>query len=371
MKFFRVERNTSLLMLVAAVAGLVWANSPLWLGLDQLRNFTFGLGAIQFTLEGWIDNFGIPAFFFLVGLELKREFSSGVLSKPKAVLVPGLAAIFGVALPALVYLAIAGANATAAAGWPIPTATDVTFSLAILLIFGKTLPTAARTFLLSFAVIDDLVAIAIITVLFLGSPSPVSLAWAAGSAVLFAGLVRTKPNHFWKLVVFLLVGLAAMLALYFTVISGMQSSVMGVVLGLLVPAKFTKQTQEALHPWIATLVLPLFALFAVGVNLGQGNIFGEPVFWAVMTRPISKFLGVLSGGLLGKRISGEFRDLSTSVLARVAILAGIGFTISLLVARLTFGLEPAYQTAAVAGTLIATLISASVAALALVRAHRA
>jgi NhaA family Na+:H+ antiporter len=109
----------------------------------------------------------------------------------------------------------------------------------------------------------------------------------------------------------------------------------------------------------------------VGVNLGQGNLLGEPVFWAVMTRPVSKFLGVLSGGLLGKRISGEFRELSTSVLARVAILAGIGFTISLLVARLTFGLEPAMQTAAVAGTLLATLVSASIGALALVRAHRA
>jgi NhaA family Na+:H+ antiporter len=371
MKFFRVERNTSLLMVLAAVAGLAWANSPLWLGLDQLRNLTFGISSIQFTLEGWIYNFGIPAFFFLVGLELKREFTSGVLRKPRAVLVPGLAALLGVILPALTYLVVAGGDSTAATGWPIPTATDVTFSLAVLLIFGKTLPPVARTFLLSFAVIDDLVAITIITVLFLGNPGPVSLAWAVAYALMFAALVRISSSSFWKLGICLLAGFAALLALYFTVISGMQASVMGVVLGLLVPARFTKQIQEALHPWIATLVLPLFALFAVGVNLGQGNLLGEPVFWAVMTRPVSKFLGVLSGGLLGKRISGEFRELSTSVLARVAILAGIGFTISLLVARLTFGLEPAMQTAAVAGTLLATLVSASIGALALVRAHRA
>jgi len=371
MKFFRVERNTSLLMVLAAVAVLAWANSPLWLGLDQLRNLTFGISSIQFTLEGWIYNFGIPAFFFLVGLELKREFTSGGLRKPRAVLVPGLAALLGVILPALTYLVVAGGDSTAATGWPIPTATDVTFSLAVLLIFGKTLPPVARTFLLSFAVIDDLVAITIITVLFLGNPGPVSLAWAVAYALMFAALVRISSSSFWKLGICLLAGFAALLALYFTVISGMQASVMGVVLGLLVPARFTKQIQEALHPWIATLVLPLFALFAVGVNLGQGNLLGEPVFWAVMTRPVSKFLGVLSGGLLGKRISGEFRELSTSVLARVAILAGIGFTISLLVARLTFGLEPAMQTAAVAGTLLATLVSASIGALALVRAHRA
>jgi NhaA family Na+:H+ antiporter len=371
MKFFRVERNTSVLMIFAAVVGLIWANSPAWLGLDQFRNLTFGAGLAQFTLEGGIYNFGIPAFFFLVGLELKREFTVGALRKPKALVVPGLAALLGVALPAVTYLLVAGSNATAASGWPIPTATDVTFSLAILLIFGKRLPPISRTFLLSFAVIDDLIAIAIITALFLGSPSPITLGWAAFYALAFTALVRVPHGRVAKILVIPLACFAAALAIYCTVQSGMQSSVMGVLLGLLVPAKHTKKIQDSLHPWIATMVLPLFALLAVGVNLGQVNLLIQPVFWAVLTRPIAKFLGVFTGGFLGKRISGEFRNLSTKVLASVATLAGIGFTISLLVANLTFTLEPALHTAAVAGTLIATLVSAVVGSLALVRAHRA
>jgi NhaA family Na+:H+ antiporter len=370
MRFFRVERNASLLMLLSALAGLIWANSPFWLALDEFKNTTFGLRNVSFTFEGWVYNFGIPVFFFLVGLELKREFTQGVLSSPKAVLVPGFAALFGVVMPALAYLAVVGPDRTAAAGWPIPTATDVTFSLAILLIFGKSLPPVARTFLLSFAVIDDLIAIGVITVLFLGSPNLNSLAWAAGCALLFTVVARIPATGSWRIAELILGTAAAILAIYFTVVSGMQASIMGVALGLLVPGARTKRIQDVLHPWVATLVLPVFALLAVGVNLGNVNVLTQAVFWAIMTRPIAKFLGVFFGGMLGKLVTGGFSDLTPRLLARVATLAGIGFTISLLVAKLTFGLEPAMQTAAVAGTLLATLISAVIGALALVRAHR-
>lgn len=359
-------------MLLAAVAGLVWANSPVWLGLETLKSITFGFADATFTLEGWVYNFGIPTFFFLVGLELKREFTSGALKKPKALLVPGLAAVWGVLLPAAAYLLVtAGSGATAAvAGWPIPTATDVTFSLAVLMLFGKALPTVARTFLLSFAVIDDLIAIGIITVLFLGSPNSANLAAVFAYATAFAFVLKIRSHGWLLLTIRAAAVVLAILALYNAVTSGMQASVIGVVLGLLVPAAQTQKIQESLHPWVAALVLPLFALFAVGVNLGDINVFTQAIFWAVMTRPLAKFAGVFIGGLLGQRISGEFKELNPATLARVSVLAGIGFTISLLVAKLTFSLEPTLLISAVAATLLATSVSAIAGALALVRAHR-
>jgi NhaA family Na+:H+ antiporter len=357
-------------MILAAVAGLVWANSPLRLGLETLKTMTFGFPFATFTLEGWVYDFGIPAFFFLVGLELKREFTSGALKNPRALLVPGLAAFFGVALPAATYLLVTAGDGTARSGWPIPTATDVTFSLAVLLLFGKSLPTMARTFLLSFAVIDDLIAIGIITVLFLGSPNPINLAAVIAYSTGFAFLLNFRVNGWLKWAMRSAAAVCAILALYNAVTSGMQASVIGVVLGLLVPAAQTHKLQEILHPWVAALVLPLFALFAVGVNLGGTNVFTHVIFWAVMTRPAAKFAGVFIGGHLGQRLSGEFKELNPSTLARVSVLAGIGFTISLLVAKLTFSLEPALLISAVAATLLATLVSATGGALALVRAHR-
>ncbi len=357
-------------MLLAAIAGLVWANSPLWLGLEAFKSMTFGFADATYTLEGWVYNFGIPAFFFLVGLELKREFTFGALKRPTALLVPGFAAVCGVVLPAAAFLFVTAGAGTASSGWPIPTATDVTFSLAILMLFGKSLPPIARTFLLSFAVIDDLIAIGIITVLFLGSPNPANLAGVIAYATAFVFVLKLRMHGRLLWAIRASAVILAILALYNAVTSGMQASVIGVVLGLLVPATQTQKVQETLHPWVAGLVLPLFALFAVGVNLGVMNVFTQTIFWAVMTRPLAKFAGVFLGGLLGQRISGEFKELGLSTLARVSVLAGIGFTISLLVAKLTFSLEPNLLISAVAATLVATLVSATAGALALVRAHR-
>lgn len=370
MNFFRVERNTSMLVVAAAFVGLIWANSPFWTGLDEFRNFTLGAGPVSFTLEGWVTNFGIPVFFFLVGLELKRELTDGVLREKSAILVPGLAAVFGVVVPAAFFLLVTAGNPDATAGWPIPTATDVTFSLAVLMIFGNRLPKVARTFLLSFAVIDDLIAIGIITVLFLGDPNPLDLAYAVAFTTAFAFITKIQASGaaLWALRCLSLA--FAGLALYNTVVSGMQASVVGLILGLLVPAISAKKLQELLHPWVAVLVLPLFALFAVGVNLGNIDVFGQPVFWAIMTRPLGKFIGVYAGGTLGKKLSGQFAELDWKTLAKVSVLAGIGFTISLLVANLTFALQQAMLISAVTATLIATLVSSILGALALVRAHR-
>lgn len=371
MEFFKVEKNAALVLLVAAALGLALANLGGFLALDAIKSWTPYAMPLTLTFEGWIYNFGLPAFFFLVGLELKRELVGGALSPIKNALVPLLAAVFGVCIPALAYLLVTGMNTDASAGWAIPTATDVTFALAVFVAFGKTLPRSARSFLLAFAVIDDVIAVVIVSLLFTGPLSVlglvyVGLALAAFFLVHRSKLLQSVPGLWiaWHVLI-------AFGALYAAMANGIQPTLIGLALGLIIRADRTERLQTVLHPWVSFGVLPVFAFMAAGVTIGDvGSVILDSVFLAVLIRPLGKFVGIWAGAEVGKKILRGQEQLSTRQIIPVAALGGIGFTVALLVAKYSFTLEPGHLNAAILATFIATAISAVVAAV-LLRRHGA
>jgi NhaA family Na+:H+ antiporter len=366
MKFWRVEANAAYALIAAALLGILVANSPLSGALDAFRNVDVSFIGTTFTLEGWIYSFGLPVFFFLVGLELKRELRVGELSPIKRAVVPALAASLGVAFPALAYLAVVGVGNPISAGWAIPTATDVTFALAAFAIFGKTLPQSARSFLLAYAVIDDLIAVLIIAALFSEPIQPEYFALVIVWVALFALAARSQRLASRGWIQAALMVATGVGAIYFTNVNGLQPTLTAVVLGLLVPTTRTQRIQDAIHPLVSFTVMPLFALFAAGVSLGELNLAASAVFWAIMLRPVGKMLGITLGAELGKRLIGGMPTLPTEAIVPTALLGGAGFTVALLVAKYSFTLMPGAQMAAVAATFIATAISLVAGAIALI-----
>ena len=371
MEFFKVEKNAALVLLVAAALGLALANLGGFLALDAIKSWTPYAMPLTLTFEGWIYNFGLPAFFFLVGLELKRELVGGALSPIKNALVPLLAAVFGVCIPALAYLLVTGINTDASAGWAIPTATDVTFALAVFVAFGKALPRSARSFLLAFAVIDDVIAVVIVSLLFTGPLSALGLVYVGVALAAFflvhrSKLLQSVPGLWiaWHVLI-------AFGALYAAMANGIQPTLIGLALGLIIRADRTERLQTVLHPWVSFGVLPVFAFMAAGVTIGDvGSVILDSVFLAVLIRPLGKFVGIWAGAEVGKKILRGQEQLSTSQIIPVAALGGIGFTVALLVAKYSFTLEPGHLNAAILATFLATAISAVVAAV-LLRRHGA
>ena len=373
MNFFKVERNLAVLLLLASMAGLAIANLGGLQGLEAFETINLGFPGLNLTLQGWIYNFGIPSFFALIGLELRREFHSGVFQDRKATLAPVLAAVFGVFVPAAMYLAVTGANSPESAGWPIPTATDVTFALAVYMLFGKKLPRSARVFLLAFAIIDDVIGILIITCLYSGAISLGPALLALSLLMAFAGLgivLNRDGNAIRRALLGAVMVCVAVLTIDQTLAAGIQPTIAGVLLGLLVPVKIGPRIENALHPWIAGLVLPTFALMAAGVPIVFSSALQEPVFWAILTRPIGKVLGITLGAYIAYRAVGPIKDLPLKTVFRVSFLGGIGFTVSLLFCQISFTLQPGVRSAATAATLLAAVISATAGAIALTLPRR-
>lgn len=362
MKFWKVEANAAYALLGFALLGLLLANTGAAQALDSFRNFDLSLLGSTFTVEGWIHEYGIPAFFFLVGLELKRELTIGELSPIKRSVVPALAATFGVALPALTYLCVVGFGSELATGWAVPTATDVTFALAAFTVAGKALPQSARSFLLGYAVIDDLIAVLIIATLFSAPPQPVQFALWLVTTAAFVGIANTKwllRLRWTRPVLLMLIGIAAV---HFTITSGLQPTLTAVVLGLAIPSLQTQRLQDAIHPFVSFTVMPLFALFACGVTFGAANLVASAAFWAVLIRPIGKLIGITLGAELGKKLIGGMPELPLKAVLPTALLGGAGFTVALLVAKYAFTLNPEAEMAAVAATFIASAASLLAAA---------
>ena len=365
MKFWRVEANAAYALVAAAILGILAANTPLIGVLDAVRNVDVIFIGARFTLEGWIYSFGLPVFFFLVGLELKRELRVGELSPIKRAVVPALAATLGVAFPALAYLSVVGGGNPISAGWAIPTATDVTFALAAFTIFGKALPQSARSFLLAYAVIDDLIAVLIIAALFSEPIQPEYFALVIVWVALFALAARSKRLATRGWIQAALMVATGVGAIYFTNVNGLQPTLTAVILGLLVPTTRTQRIQDAIHPLVSFTVMPLFALFAAGVGFGGFEVGSSPVFWAVLLRPVGKLIGITLGAELGKRLIGGMPNLPLRAIVPAALLGGAGFTVALLVSKYAFTLDPAAQLAAVAATFIATAVSLVASGLAL------
>lgn len=371
----RQETAGGALILVAAAVALIWAN----LGPASYQAILHvQVGPLD--LHHWVADGLLTIFFFVAGLELKREFTVGTLSKPANALLPIVAAVCGMALPALIYLMINGlAPGGRPEGWAIPMATDIAFALAILAVVAPGLPASLRAFLLTLAIVDDLGAILVIAVAFTSDLQPLWLLGVAACAVLWALLQRRRIRG-WYL--YLPLGL---LCWWLTLSSGIHATISGVLLGLLTRAREREDDlagdagtpvdrwEHLWRPVSAGVAVPLFALFSAGVALSPDvlrTMITEPaVIGIVAGLVIGKAFGVFGGAALTARFTrAELApDLKWSEVFSVSILAGVGFTVSLLISDLAFGDDPAMAGQAKAAVLIGSLLAAGLAAISLRR----
>lgn len=372
--FVSGEKTGGLIVVSAALIGLILANSPARDAFQALAGARVGPTALHLnlTVGQWAADGLLAIFFFVVGLELKNEFTSGTLRSPAKAAIPIAAAVGGMAVPALIYVAVtAWLQPEALSGWAIPAATDIAFALAVLAIFGSTLPTAIRTFLLTLAVVDDLLAIIVIAVFYGSGFSLLFLVGSLAAAGFFALAARASSPRWWVLIPL------ALLAWAFMHESGVHATIAGVILGLLVPAARVHAMEHAVRPISSGIALPLFALFASGVTVvgggGLREVLLQPVTFAVtVALVVGKLVGVLGVSLLLTRTTRLRLPDAVGIrdLIPVALLAGIGFTVSLLIAELSFEV-PTLTASAKLGVLLGTFVAALLAALALVRASKA
>ena len=333
------DRSAALLLMGAAVLGLVLANSPIGSALLDFKHSYVGFESIglKLSVEHWVSDLLLATFFLVAGLELKYEIASGVLSKPSTALVPILAGIGGVVFPALIYVAF-NYGTDYLVGWPIPTATDIAFALGVLAIFGRGLPKAARVFLLALAIFDDLVAILIIAIFY---TTDVKIEWLLAAALVLgmhslAERVQKLPINLVRLVSFLLIW-------YAVYQSGVHATIAGVALGLIIPAKRTHSLVVKIQPWSNTVSLPVFAFFAVAIALPTFDGAFSSVFTGIaIALPVGKIVGITLLAILANKIASKEARLELEPLdfAAVAGLAGVGFTVSLLMANLAFSELP-------------------------------
>jgi NhaA family Na+:H+ antiporter len=377
----RSETVGGALLLAATLIALIWANSPLADGYFALRDFRIGPAAwhLDLSLGGWASDGLLAIFFFVAGLELKREFVAGDLRNPARAVVPITAAVGGVLLPAVLFTLVnLGHGPAVLKGWAIPTATDIAFALAVLAVISTHLPSALRTFLLTLAVVDDLIAIAIIAVFYPGELHLQFLALAALPLLAFTWLVQKRVRSWYLLLPLALAVWALVHA------SGIHATVAGVLLGFAVPvvrsAKrggpdagpgLAEHFEHRFRPLSAGVAVPLFAFFSAGVALGGASglksAFTDTVALGIVVALVAgKFLGVLgSTWLVTKTTRATLDDgLAWIDVAGLALLAGVGFTVSLLISGLSFGEgSPHYSHAKVAilaGSVIAALLASVV-----------
>jgi NhaA family Na+:H+ antiporter len=373
----RAETVGGALLIVAAVLALAWANTP-WSGAyHALAELRVGPSALHLdlTLAQWAADGLLAIFFFVAGLELKREFVAGDLRDPRRAALPVAAAVGGMIVPALVYVAIAGGSGVGAlAGWAIPTATDIAFALAVLAVISTHLPAALRTFLLTLAVVDDLLAITVIAVFYTDSLSVVPLVVALLPLAVFTVLVQRRVRSWW-----ILLPLAA--AVWVLVHeSGIHATVAGVLLGFAVPVVrraagpgpgLAEHFEHRFRPISAGFAVPVFAFFAAGVTLTGGRGLGDSLLdpltlGIVAALVVGKTIGVLGSTWLVQRFTHArlAEGLSWWDVLGLALLAGVGFTVSLLIGELAFGggsgREDLVRIGVLAGSLLSALLAAVV-----------
>lgn len=392
-EILRKETVGGVLLVIAAAAAVLLANSPAAEGYFALRDLEFGYEPwhLKLSLGTWAADGLLAIFFFLVGLELKREFVSGDLRNPKTAIVPVAAAAGGVIVPALIYSVIVRGDSVLTHGWAIPTATDIAFAVAVLAIIGSRLPSALRIFLLTLAVVDDLIAIAIIAIFYSGAIEVVPLIAALVTIAIY-GFIAQKWRDFFggrPFAAWLILLPIGVVAWAFMHASGIHATIAGVLLAFTIPVLhrnpavsvanaepdpgpgLAEQFEHRFRPLSAGIAVPIFAFFAAGVSLG-----GAEGIQAAFASPAT--IAIIAALLLGKPIGIVATTWLTTLITRtkldpsyrwidllgVGILAGIGFTVSLLVAELSFdsGLaehdyaKVAVLTASVCAALLASIL---------------
>jgi NhaA family Na+:H+ antiporter len=369
----REETVGGALLLLAAFVAIVWASSPWADSYQDLRDVVVGPAALHLdlTLQEWTADGLLAIFFFVAGLELKRELVVGQLRRPSEAILPMVAAVSGMAVPALVYAAVAVTEPEVLKGWAVPVATDIAFALAVLAVIGSALPTALRAFLLTLAIVDDLGAILVIAV---GFTESLDLAALGGAAVVLAGYayLQHRRVHSWLVLV-----PAALLLWGLVHESGVHATIAGVALGLVTRVRPdpgerrspAEHLEHVVRPVSAGVAVPLFALFSAGVPVtpsALGDAATDTAAVAVVAGlVVGKFVGVLGGTYLTARLTRAelSSELGWGEVVGVAFLSGIGFTVSLLIADLAFEGSDRLdhvKTAVLAGSLISALLAAAV-----------
>ncbi|PVG82402.1 Na+/H+ antiporter NhaA [Nocardioides gansuensis] len=376
-EFLRVEAAGSLLLLAAAAVALVWANSPVAASYDSFWHTEVGLeiGPLHLveSLQHWVNDALMVIFFFVVGLEIKYELVHGDLRDPRTAALPIIAAVGGMAVPALVYFAIAGGPETGS-GWGIPMATDIAFAVGVLGLLGRRIPSAARLFLLTLAIVDDIGAIIVIAIFY---TAELDMAWLATATGLLLVMVGLRMLRVWSFPVYVVLGVGVWFAL---LESGVHATLAGVAIGLITPATallredvarsyareaitdhhldadelarlrfllaesvpVVERLQAQLHPVSAYLALPVFALANAGVDL-RGGVVGEAMTSSVaqgivLGLVVGKPAGIVLACFVAVRLGlGRLPDRTTwTMVSGIGCVAGIGFTVSLFIAGLSF-----------------------------------
>ncbi|MBC2903550.1 Na+/H+ antiporter NhaA [Streptomyces cupreus] len=368
----RTETVGGVLLLVAAITALIWANTPaLGDSYDTVSHFHIGPEALglDLSIEHWAADGLLAIFFFVAGIELKRELVAGDLRDPKAAVLPVVAALCGMAVPALVYTLTNITGDGSLSGWAVPTATDIAFALAVLAVIGTSLPSALRAFLLTLAVVDDLFAILIIAVFFTDDLDFAALGGAFLGLAVFWLLLRKGVRGWYVYVPLALVIWALMYN------SGVHATIAGVAMGLMLRCARHEGEQHSpgehiehlVRPFSAGLAVPLFALFNAGVAVSGGaigEVFTRPeTLGVVLGLVIGKALGIFGGTWLTARFTRAALsdDLAWADVFAVATLAGIGFTVSLLIGELAFEGDATLTDEVKAAVLLGSLIAATLA----------
>ena len=366
-----------MVMLAAAALALVWANSPWGASYGEALTITFGPASVGLhkSLGLWISD-GLMAIFFLyVGLEIKREMVEGQLASRDRIALPAIAALGGMIVPALVFLALNRSDAMAARGWAIPCATDIAFSLAVLRVLGNRVPVSLRVFLTAVAILDDIGAIAVIAFFYTDALS----LWMLGAALVpIAGLIALNRMRVASIVPYVLLGLV----LWVCVLkSGIHPTLAGVVVAAAIPmqsarGRMLEGLEHSLKSWVVFLILPIFALANAGVSfqgLGFGGLLEPVALGIILGLMFGKTFGVALGIYAAKalRISKPPEGASWLQLLGVAHLCGIGFTMSLLVAVLAYETQaPHLFDEAKLGVLAGSLLGATAGVVVLLLAPR-
>jgi len=376
--FIKSEVSGGAVLLIAAIAAVAWANAPFG---DTYQSFwetklTLGFGDLAITedLKHWVNDGLMVLFFFVVGLEIKRELVVGELNDRSKAMLPLIAAIGGVLIPGLIFVSL-NAGGEGADGWAIPMATDIAFAVAVLALLGKRIPSGVRLLLLSIAIIDDVIAILIIAVFYSKDISMVWLAVGAGGLLTVWLMQRINISQIFPYVV---VGVVVWIAF---LSSGVHATIAGVILGMMTPAHPIKGRhvievlEHRLHPWTSMLIVPLFALANAGIAISAPVLVdasASMLFWGVAAGLVfGKIIGIGAGAMLARRMGwGTLPDgvLSFHVWG-VAALGGIGFTVSLFIAELSFESEQLLEYAKL-GIFTGSIVSAIIGVIILTRRTR-
>lgn len=405
-RLVRADSTAGILLILAAIAALIWVNSPAgdaYLSLrDTVLSVPLGFTELDLSIGEWASDALLAVFFFVVGVELKHEFVAGSLAEVRTAITPMVAAAGGVAVPAIIFVLVqwvSGAQSSTLHGWAIPTATDIAFATAVLGLVSKRLPSALRVFLLTLAVVDDLIAILIIAVAYAQGLSPLWLVAALLPIAIFALAVQKRPgffvSHRWA--PWLLLLPLGVLTWICVDLSGIHATVAGVTLGLIVPAKARRRSgasadmaddaasgtgangtpvplapvlSHRIGPFSSAIAVPVFALFAAGVPVGGaaglGAAMQDPVVWGIVIGLLlGKPIGIVgSTWLLTRTPWGRLDpELRWREMAGMGVMAGIGFTVALLVTELAYGHASEHTEHAKLAVLVASVLAGVIGSL--------